>query len=133
MRLRSLRDSKRAALALLLSILFGICGQLLMKNAALHISITYTTLHGWVVIAVAFAVYSIGIGCWMVALRTVPLSVAYPVTSLSYIGILWGSSFWFAENISALRLLGVALIFAGVALVVLNGERKMRLSRSPTL
>src|SRR5689334_19742473 len=114
------RVSKSAAAALLFSILLGICGQLLMKHGALGASTAATTLHGAFTIAAAVLVYSVGIGCWILALRSLPLSVAYPVTSLSYVGILWGSSVWFGEHITPLRMLGVALIFAGVALVVLN-------------
>ena len=101
------------------SIAFGVAGQLLMKHAALR-SIVGLSLSSVSVLALAFAVYSLGIVFWMVALRWLPLSIAYPVTSLSYVGVLWGSWYWFSESISSLRVLGVTLIFIGVTLIVWN-------------
>jgi len=115
-----LRRPKLAPTALLLSILLGACGQLLMKHAALLSGIGPLTFATVAMILMALAIYSMGIGCWILALRTLPLAVAYPVTSLSYIGIMWGSSYCFGERISALRMMGVAFIFLGVVLIVLR-------------
>jgi len=101
-----------------------------MKQAALVAHMAGPMPHAALTIGTAVLVYSIGIGCWIVALGRLPLGVAYPVTSLSYIGILWGSSAWFGENITPLRIFGVALIFAGVALVVLNERTRTSTRRS---
>src|SRR4051795_3992737 len=109
--------------ALLLSIAFGVAGQLLMKLAALRSIVGPLSLPSVSALALAFSIYSIGIVFWMVALRWLALSVAYPVTSLSYIGVLWGSCYWFSESISGLRVLGVTLIFIGVTLIVWNRPR----------
>lgn len=106
--------------ALCLSICFGVAGQLLMKSAALH---TVGAVPDWtlvVVLSVALLVYSFGVVNWIVALRYLQLSIAYPLTSLSYVGILGGAHYWFGERISAERILGVLLIFIGVMLVVLR-------------
>ena len=112
-----------ASIAVCLSIAFGIAGQLLMKRAAL-----LTVGAGWdlssvAILALALLVYSSGIINWIFALRHLRLSVAYPLTSLSYVGILWGSYYWFGERISTGRVVGVALIFIGVLLVVLRWPR----------
>jgi len=124
---QGLLGPKLAPTALLLSILFGASGQLLMKHAALLNSIAPPTLATVAILLMALAIYSIGIGCWILALRTLPLAVAYPVTSLSYIGILWGSSYCFGESITALRMIGVALVFLGVVLVVLRDGTAVRI------
>jgi multidrug transporter EmrE-like cation transporter len=110
--------------ALLSSIAFGVAGQLLMKLAALR-SIVGVSLSSVSVLALALAIYSLGVVFWMVALRWLALSVAYPVTSMSYIGVLWGSWYWFSESVSALRVLGVTLIFIGVTLLVWNKPRSL--------
>ena len=117
------RASALALLALSLSIMFGIAGQLLMKWAALRTVGGIMDLTSISLLAVALLVYSIGILNWILALGHLPLSIAYPVTSLSYIGILWGSHYWFGERISMPRAIGVGLIFFGVLLIVLRWSR----------
>jgi multidrug transporter EmrE-like cation transporter len=120
---RRSRSRTFASIALLLSIGFGIAGQLLMKWAALHSVAASVSPFMLASLLLALLVYSLGILNWILALRDLPLNVAYPITSLSYAGILWGSFYWFGEEVSAARLSGVAMIFAGVLLVVLLGSR----------
>src|SRR5947208_11804517 len=103
---------------LALSIVFGVAGQLLLKWVAVHV---IGTAFGWLYlfqVGAALLVYSLGVVNWILALRHLRLTVAYPVTSLSYVGILWGSYYWFGEEITVARATGVGLIFLGVLLVV---------------
>jgi multidrug transporter EmrE-like cation transporter len=112
-----------ALIALGLSILFGVAGQLLMKWAAVR---TVGVSMDWALsasIVFALGVYSLGIVCWIFALRHLSLSVAYPLTSLNYVGILAGSYYWFGERISLGRAIGVGLIFLGVLLITMYGRR----------
>jgi len=104
---------------LLVSVLFSISGQLLMKHT---MSNSHEGLLNWEFLqklALAVTVYCLAIVTWILALRTVKLSIAYPVTSLNYVGILLGSSYFFNEVITVTRILGVLTIFAGVLLVVI--------------
>jgi multidrug transporter EmrE-like cation transporter len=104
---------------LLISILFSISGQLLMKHTMSH---TGEGLFTWVFIqelALAVSVYCLGIVNWIVALRYVKLSIAYPLTSLNYVGILLGSYYFFKEVITLTRITGVITIFLGVLLVAI--------------
>lgn len=106
-------------LTLFLSIAFGIVGQLLMKHT---MSNKTEQLFTWTFIqqlVLALSVYSLGIVNWIFALRTVKLSIAYPLTSLNYVGILLGSYYFFDEKITLIRVIGVVLIFLGVLLVAL--------------
>ncbi len=57
---------------------------------------------------------------WFVVLAGVNLSIAVPVDSLQYIMILLSSYFFLGERIGWTRIIGTALIIAGVALVALN-------------
>jgi drug/metabolite transporter (DMT)-like permease len=59
-------------------------------------------------------VYGTGVIFWLLALSNYELSYVYPFASLSYIGIIIGSYFIFKERISALRVLGIAVIISGV-------------------
>ncbi|MBD2565385.1 MULTISPECIES: EamA family transporter [Nostoc] len=104
---------------LFVSILFSISGQLLMKHT---MSNTNEGLFNWVFIqklVLAITVYCLGVVNWILALRSVKLSIAYPLTSLNYVGILFGSYYFFNEVITLTRIGGVITIFLGVLLVVI--------------
>jgi len=114
------RPLRLAFAALTLSVLFSIGGQLLMKWAAIR---TLGVAPDWTLLAplmLALFVYSLGVVNWMIAVRELPLSIAYPITSLNYVGILAGSHYWFGETITPLRAVGVALVFCGVLMVALR-------------
>jgi multidrug transporter EmrE-like cation transporter len=105
-------------IALFVSIAFGITGQLLMKFT---MSGNNPSLTGAFLLQLLFAltIYTVGVANWIVALRHVKLSIAYPLTSLNYVGILLGSSYFFDEKISATRIIGIVAIFIGVLLVAI--------------
>lgn len=68
-------------------------------------------------IVLALAIYGVSAFLWSVGLSRVPLSTAYPLVSLSYVGIFLFSWLFFHENISGLKILGLALICLGVFLL----------------
>ncbi|WP_292730619.1 EamA family transporter [Nostoc sp. JL31] len=89
-----------------------------MKNAMIY---TNEGVWAWDFLqklSLAITVYCLGIVNWILALRSVKLSIAYPLTSLNYVGILFGSYYFFNELITLTRILGVITIFLGVLLVV---------------
>lgn len=110
---------------LFVSIVFSICGQLLMKHT---MSSTNEGVFTWGFIqqlALAVTVYCLGIVNWILALRSVKLSIAYPLTSLNYVGIFFGSYYFFHEVITLTRIEGVITIFIGILLVV-NPIKKLK-------
>lgn len=117
-----LDTSTLAYVALSLSLAFGISGQLLMKAAALEAGGSGFDGEALLKSLLALFVYGLGVLNWIFALRAVKLSVAYPLSSLNYVGIFLGSFYLFGEQITAPRLFGVALIFVGVLLVVLRAD-----------
>jgi len=54
---------------------------------------------------------------WIKVLSKVELSYAYPMVSLGYVLIMIFSYFFFKENITPIRIVGVVLIMIGVVLV----------------
>ncbi|MBU7587102.1 MAG: EamA family transporter [Nostoc sp. TH1S01] len=111
-------------ITLFASIGFGIVGQLLMKHT---MSQTATGIFTWTFIqqlVLALTIYSLGIVNWIFALRVVKLSIAYPLTSLNYVGILLGSYYFFDEKITPGRVFGIVLIFVGVLLVALPLKKR---------
>ena len=111
---------------LFVSILFSICGQLLMKNAMIHTNEEVLNWEFLQKLSLAITVYCLGIVNWILALRSVKLSIAYPLTSLNYVGILFGSYYFFNEVITLTRIVGVITIFLGVILVV-NPIKQLKL------
>lgn len=54
---------------------------------------------------------------WMYIVKHYPLSVAYPMVSLSYVFGLLAAMFFFHESVSVYKWMGVALIMAGCCLI----------------
>lgn len=58
---------------------------------------------------------------WMYMIKHYPLSMAYPTISLSYVMGMLAAVFVFHEQVPVVRWVGVALIMAGVLLIVQKG------------
>jgi multidrug transporter EmrE-like cation transporter len=108
-----------AYITLVISIAFGISGQLLMKYTMSFPSERLGTASFLGMLILSLTIYSLGVLNWIITLKNIKLSVAYPLTSLNYVGILLGSYYFFNEEINLTRILGVILVFSGVLLVAL--------------
>ena len=69
-------------------------------------------------IIVAIALYAASAVLWLEVLSNIALSVAYPLVSISYAGAVVIGRFMFKEPISALHIVGVILICAGVVALI---------------
>jgi drug/metabolite transporter (DMT)-like permease len=115
----------RVLIMLLSSIVLGAGGQLLFKAAARSLpSVSdagvlrlVTAMFTTPLVLTGFAAFFISSVLWIAALRSVPLSVAYPMVALSYIIIFSGSYFLFGEALSWRHWLGALLIVMGILLV----------------
>src|SRR5262249_49659911 len=58
--------------------------------------------------------HAAALGTWLVALRRVDISYAYPFIALGFVLVLALSNWFLDERLNAARLLGVALIIGGV-------------------
>ncbi|BCS49567.1 putative 4-amino-4-deoxy-L-arabinose-phosphoundecaprenol flippase subunit ArnF [Aeromonas jandaei] len=70
-------------------------------------------------IAIGILCYGLSLLCWLAALHSTPLNIAYPLLSTSYglVYLLAVSMPVFAEPLVASKAAGVALIFFGAVLV----------------
>lgn len=107
------------------TIVFTVYGQLIVKwqvdNAGafpeggadkLHFLLKLV-LNPWVIsVFVGAAVAAVA---WMAALTRFELSRAYPFVSLSFVIVLIASAIFFGEALNVWKVLGVALIFVGLA------------------
>jgi multidrug transporter EmrE-like cation transporter len=61
--------------------------------------------------------YGASLCVWIAALSKAPVSTAYPMLSLGYVVVAAISVGWLGETLTPAKLLGIALICAGVVLV----------------
>ena len=61
--------------------------------------------------------YATSVCVWLAALSKAPVSTAYPMLSLGYVVVAAVSVLWLGESMGAAKVLGIALICAGVVLV----------------
>jgi multidrug transporter EmrE-like cation transporter len=112
---------------LLISVLLGVVGQLLLKAGASQVGPlglgplqplgVARRLVGTPLIWAGLGIYGAGTLFWLIALSRVELGYAYPFLSLSYVMIVACSWLLLGESVSRRRLLGVAAICCGVAVV----------------
>jgi len=110
---------------LLGGVLLNAAAQLLLKAATRHSGelvadsgrISWASvmqLLGAVPLWVGMGCYAISLIVWLGALSRVPVSVAYPMLSIGYVVNAFAAAALFGEVLSAPKLLGIALICAGV-------------------
>jgi multidrug transporter EmrE-like cation transporter len=61
--------------------------------------------------------YGASVCVWLAALSKAPVSTAYPMLSLGYVVVAAVSVTWLGESMGPTKVLGIALICAGVILV----------------
>jgi multidrug transporter EmrE-like cation transporter len=61
--------------------------------------------------------YAASLCVWVAALSKAPVSTAYPMLSLGYVVVAAVSVAWLGETLTPAKVLGIALICAGVVLV----------------
>jgi drug/metabolite transporter (DMT)-like permease len=120
-----------AVVPILGSVLFGVVGQLVLKAGVSSLGpiglggnrLVATILRVLLqpLVIAGFALYGLGMVCWLIALSQVELGYAYPFISLSYVLILIASRVLFREELSGMKLFGVASICLGV-IVIAGGQ-----------
>jgi drug/metabolite transporter (DMT)-like permease len=127
--MKSSLDRQTIAL-LLLSVAMGAIGQLLLKAAtdqmgdlklSLDILLKFATNLTFIL---SMAIYFFSAVLWLLALLKADLSFAYPFLSLTYIAVLVGGAVFFHETITVLRVVGCAVIIAGL-IIIARGEEKL--------
>lgn len=115
-------------LILLAAVVLATCGQLLLKAGMTEVgAVVGVGLDGvlplvgrvagtWQVL-LALAMFGLSASFWLVTLSRVPLSVAYPVVSLSYVLILIFSVVVLDERPRPTVWIGALLIVSGISLI----------------
>lgn len=124
--------SLRGFLFVIISVSFTVTGQTLLKSGMTIVGpIDKTRLQRfgklmadvwsrWQ-IWIGFTLYGLAAITWILALSTVPLSIAYPFLGLSYVAIAAISVTLLGEWLTPAQWVGIALVVFGVVLVALTG------------
>jgi multidrug transporter EmrE-like cation transporter len=110
-----------------LTVVLTVVGQFLIKWRVNEAGALPPDLHGkmlfvfdlllnpWVILGLGSA-FAASL-CWMLAMTKLPLSHAYPFTAVSFVLVVLGGAWLFSEPLSLMKVVGVGLIVAGVALM----------------
>lgn len=131
----SFRFSKRQAIGLVFGCtIFGAIAQILFKFGANEFSglrLEALLADPMFVVGVllepalfgGYCLYAVSTVLLTLALRDGELSVLYPVISLTYVWVTFLSILIFRETLNPFKLLGIAVICLGVAILGRNGRR----------
>lgn len=101
--------------ALGIGVLLGVAGQMLLKSGASSETLLQQFLAPQSIIGLAL--YFAAAICYMYALRKIPVSIAFPSVSLSYV-LVAVLGFWlYGEALTMSKLAGIALVCVGVFLI----------------
>lgn len=109
----------------------GIClnalAQLLLKAGTNAVGAIHLTADNWFATGLKLATqlpiigglscYVLSVIVWIIGLSRVDVTIAYPMLSLGYIINAIGAWYFLGETVSAQRILAIAIIIVGVALL----------------
>jgi multidrug transporter EmrE-like cation transporter len=105
--------------ALAAAILAGVIGQTLLKAGSGEPTLIAQFLHPKTIIGIG--AYGTGAIFYVLALRSIPLSVAFPSVAISYVVVAGLGVFLFNEPFSMVQVGGLVLICLGVVLLQVGG------------
>lgn len=98
--------------ALWLGIVIGVGGQWMLKAGAGAPDVMSQLLAPATLVGLVF--YGAATVCYMIAIRRIPITVAFPSISVSYVVILAMGVIVFGESLTVGKVVGTALIMSGV-------------------
>jgi multidrug transporter EmrE-like cation transporter len=102
--------------ALAAGIAFGVVGQIVLKSGAeAATTLTAQFLHPLTIIG--FAVYALAAVFYIIAIKKIPVSLAYPSVAASYIVVGVAAHFLWNEPFGLPQLGGIAMIAGGIILL----------------
>jgi multidrug transporter EmrE-like cation transporter len=102
-------------LVLAAAILCGVAGQLLLKQGANAPDLLSQLLRPATIVGLGF--YAVAALLYIVALRRIPVSIAFPSVSLSYVVVALAGHFLWHEPFTWVHVGGLALICGGVLIL----------------
>jgi len=114
---------RRMALVIAGATVLSAAAQILMKIGMNHFVFSLAAIATNVPLIAGYALYGLFTLLMVLALREGELSLLYPIISLSYVWVTALSYFIFHDTLRPMKLVGIAGIMAGVALLG-RGDRR---------
>lgn len=103
---------------MLATVSFTVCGQILMKKGVNQIGeLSLKTVMVSPFIIIGGLCYISGFLVWLNVLRLLPLSIAYPASSIAYVLVIFAAAIFLGEAITMFKLLGIICICLGVLFI----------------
>jgi multidrug transporter EmrE-like cation transporter len=124
----------RTILLVLCSVTPAVAGQLILKYAISRLSLDmsetgplgyYVRLFTTPIVLLGFFMYGLSSLVWLFILSKLPLSLAYPLVSMGYVLVVFFSWLLLREHVSVTRMVGVAVICLGVALLATSAPGEL--------
>ena len=103
--------------SLIAAIFFGIAGQIALKSGALGSSATLASQFVNPLTIIGLAVYALAALCYVVALKKIPVSVAFPSVAASYAVVAIIAHLLWNEPFGWPQFAGLVLIGSGILLI----------------
>jgi len=117
-------NSRQSVALVFLCTVFGAAAQVLIKYGANGLaSGSPLEMITNVPLVSGYSLYGISTILLVLALRDGELSILYPVISLTYVWVTLLSLYFFREKVNLYKLIGVAVVVAGVALIGRTDKR----------
>lgn len=107
-------------LMIILSVGMGVVGQILLKFGAMKSqSSAAVGIMNFINVPNFFGLVFYGLSAllWMIVLRKVDLSYAYPMVSFGYVFVIIASALLFGETINFMKIAGMVCIVAGILFI----------------
>lgn len=131
----------KSILLVLCSVTPAVAGQLILKYAIGRLNLSmeeagpvgyYVRLFTTPIVLLGFFMYGLSSLVWLFILSKLPLSLAYPLVSMGYVLVVFFSWLLLREHVSPVRMLGVAVICLGVALLAFSApESETSAAKTP--
>ncbi|MCQ6531113.1 SMR family transporter [Bacillus mycoides] len=105
---------------IILSVGMGVVGQILLKYGAIKSQNTEAVgIMNFINLPNFFglAFYGLSALLWMIVLRKVDLSYAYPMVSFGYVFVIIASALLFGETINLMKIAGMIFIVVGILFI----------------
>lgn len=121
------KNAMNIALLLMLGILLNTSAQLLLKSGMQAIGGFAFAWKNFLPISqqllmnpyilMGLSAYVVSLGVWLLVLSRLEVSFAYPLVSISYILVAVAGWYFLGENLTSMRIAGIAVIMVGVIMV----------------
>jgi small multidrug resistance pump len=102
--------------ALFVGIAFGVGGQVLLKTGSVRTGDVGAQLFDPFTL-MGLAAYALAAVFYIVAIKRIPISLAYPTVSVSYVAVALIAHYAWGETLGLVQIAGIALVIAGIVLL----------------